>query len=61
MELKRGERLDCSMCGGNDWSARKALNDERAETHEVTVTYVQLICKNCKHVEWFTTKVLDGP
>ena len=60
LELKRPEKLGCSVCGGNEWSARKVLNDER-EGAAVTVTYVQLICKNCKQVLWFTDKVLEGP
>ena len=60
LELKRGEKLGCSICGANEWSGRKAVNDERNGA-AITRTYVQLICKNCKHVVWFTDKVLDGP
>ena len=61
LELKRGEKLGCCVCGWNVWSARKIHNVEREDGPELSVTYFQLICSQCKHVEWFTDKVLDGP
>lgn len=61
LEIKRGEKLGCWVCGSNEWSARKVLNDEREPNGpEVTYNYLQLICKNCRQVAWFTDKVLDG-
>ena len=36
-------------------------NSQREDGPELSVTYVQLICAQCKHVVWFTDKVLDGP
>lgn len=52
LEIKRGVKLGCWVCGSNEWSARKVP--------EVIYAYVQLICKNCKQVVWFTNKVLNG-
>ena len=62
LELKRGEKLGCWLCGGNDWAARKVRRAERDDGGpEMWVMYVQLVCKNCKFVAEFTDKVLDGP
>lgn len=44
LEIKRGEKLGCWLCGHNTWSARKVENVESG----VPVTYMQLICKNCR-------------
>jgi len=61
LELKRGKKLGCWVCGGNAWAARKIRNDEKEPVGPaISVLYVQLICQNCKAVTWFTDKVLDG-
>lgn len=61
LTLKRdGDDFLCPVCGWSIWSGRKIGNDERAGGPAITSTYVQLICKNCKHVVWFTDKILDG-
>ncbi|MCH7583692.1 MAG: hypothetical protein IH941_00865 [Acidobacteria bacterium] len=61
LELKRDEKLGCWVCGGNEWTARKIRNDEKEPVGPaISVLYVQLICKNCKQVAWFTDKALEG-
>jgi hypothetical protein len=61
LEIKRGEKLGCWVCGGNEWAARKVLNQElHIDGYPQTMIYVQLICKNCKQVAWFTDKILQG-
>jgi len=63
LELKRGEKLGCWICGRNDWSARKVRRAETGDpaTAEVWTLHVELICKNCKMVTDFTDRVLQGP
>lgn len=63
IELKRGEVFGCTVCGGNDWSARKAHLMEATEggTKFEAPPYVELICKNCKQVLLFAPSILDGP
>ena len=61
LEIKRGEKLGCWVCGGNEWRARKVLNVEQQPNGLPDIkTYVQLICPNCRQVAWFTDKLLDG-
>ena len=62
LEIKRGPKLGCWICGGNDWSGRKVRRAEReGDGPEVWTQYVQLICKNCKVTADFTDRLLQGP
>lgn len=59
LELKRRVALSCWLCGGNQWSGRKAFVIEDEGTPR-QVPYVQLICRNCKFVALFAPSILDG-
>ena len=65
LELKRGDKLGCSVCCGNSWSYGGRVGvllvgpDGIADTGKVR-ELVQLVCANCKQVLQFSAKIADG-